>query len=125
MTSDDIDKMIADAEKYREQDEELNDKIEYKTHFEEALFTAQSKAAETNKPNEMKELADLRKLEEQRLEKEREEQQAIEAARKKEQEAIEAERQRKIREAEEKVRLEKEQKKRKKLELEQKLKRKE
>ncbi|KAL9190146.1 hypothetical protein ACHAXT_007357 [Thalassiosira profunda] len=59
LTSDDIDKMIADAEKYREQDEELNDKIEYKTHFEEALFTAQSKAAEANKPNEMKELADL------------------------------------------------------------------
>ena len=59
LTSDDIDKMIADAEQYRAQDDELNEKIAYKTAFEEALFTVQSKVAETNKPNEVKELADL------------------------------------------------------------------
>ena len=59
MTSDDIDKMIADAEKYRDQDDELNEKVEYKTAFEEALFTVQSKVQETNKADEVKELADL------------------------------------------------------------------
>jgi len=59
LTSDDIDKMISDAEKYRENDDELNEKIAYKTAFEEALFTVQSKVAETNKSNEVKELADL------------------------------------------------------------------
>lgn len=59
MSSDDIDKMIADADKYREQDDELNEKIEYKTAFEEALFTVQSKVQETNKDKEVKELADL------------------------------------------------------------------
>lgn len=59
LSSEDIDKMIEDAEKYREQDDELNAKMEYKTSFEEALFTVQSKVAETNKANEMKELADL------------------------------------------------------------------
>jgi L1 cell adhesion molecule like protein len=59
LTSDDIDKMIADAEQYRAQDEELNAKMEYKTALEEALFTVQSKVSETNKPNEVKELADL------------------------------------------------------------------
>jgi heat shock protein 1/8 len=59
LTSDDIDKMIADAEKYRAQDEELAEKTAYKTALEEALFTVQSKVAETNKPNEVKELADL------------------------------------------------------------------
>ena len=51
--------MIADADKYREQDDELNEKIEYKTAFEEALFTVQSKVQETNKDKEVKELADL------------------------------------------------------------------
>lgn len=59
LTSEDIDKMIADAEKYRAQDEELSAKTAYKTALEEALFTVQSKVAETNKPNEVKELADL------------------------------------------------------------------
>jgi len=59
LTSDDIDKMIADAERYRAQDEELTEKTAYKTALEEALFTVQSKVAETNKPNEVKELADL------------------------------------------------------------------
>lgn len=59
LTTDDIDKMIADAEQYRVKDEELNAKVEYKTSLEEALFTVQSKVAETNKANEVKELADL------------------------------------------------------------------
>ena len=59
LTTDDIDKMIADAEKYRAQDDELNAKMEYKTALEEALFTVQSKVAETNETNEVKELADL------------------------------------------------------------------
>jgi len=59
LTSDDIDKMISDAEQYRVQDDELNAKMEYKTALEEALFTVQSKVAETNKSNEVKELADL------------------------------------------------------------------
>lgn len=59
LSSEDIDKMIEDAEKYREQDDELNAKMEYKTSFEEALFTVQSKVAESNKPNELKELTDL------------------------------------------------------------------
>ena len=51
--------MISDAEKYRSQDDEPNEKIEYKTSFEEALFTVQSKVSETNKSNEVKELANL------------------------------------------------------------------
>ncbi|KAL7490109.1 hypothetical protein ACHAW6_015871 [Cyclotella cf. meneghiniana] len=59
LTSEDIDKMIADAEKYRAQDEELSEKTAYRTALEEALFTVQSKVAETNKANEVKELADL------------------------------------------------------------------
>jgi len=59
LSAEDIDKMIEDAEKYREQDDELNAKMEYKTSFEEALFTVQSKVAESNKASEMKELADL------------------------------------------------------------------
>lgn len=59
LTSDDIDEMIADAEKYREADDDLNAKMEYKTSLEEALFTVQTKVAETNKSNEVKELADL------------------------------------------------------------------
>merc|ERR1712194_238142 len=58
LTSDDIDKMIADAEQYRVKDDELNDKVAYKTAFEEALFTVQSKH-DGMKNNEVKELADL------------------------------------------------------------------
>ena len=38
LTSDDIDKMIADAEQYRAKDDELNEKVDYKTALEEALF---------------------------------------------------------------------------------------
>ncbi len=59
LTAEDIDKMIADAEQYRAKDDELNEKIDYKSALEEALFTVQSKVSETNKPNEVKELADL------------------------------------------------------------------
>ena len=59
LSEDDIDKMIADAEQYRAQDEELNQKIAYKAALEEALFSVQSKVTETNKANEVKELADL------------------------------------------------------------------
>jgi L1 cell adhesion molecule like protein len=59
LTAEDIDKMIEDAEKYRAQDDELNAKMEYKTSFEEALFTVQSKVAESNKESEVKELTDL------------------------------------------------------------------
>ncbi|EJK74620.1 hypothetical protein THAOC_03692 [Thalassiosira oceanica] len=51
--------MIADAEQYRQQDDELNEKIAYKTALEETLFTVQSKVAETNKANEVNELANL------------------------------------------------------------------
>lgn len=59
LTSEDIEKMIADAEQYRSQDNELNAKIEYKMALEEALFTAQSKVSETNNASEVKELEDL------------------------------------------------------------------
>ena len=38
MTSDDIDKIVADAEQYRAKDDELNEKVDYKTALEEALF---------------------------------------------------------------------------------------
>jgi len=44
LTSEDIERMIADAEKYRAEDEDLAVKMAYKTSLEEALFTAQSKA---------------------------------------------------------------------------------
>jgi len=57
LSEDDIDNMIADAEKYRAKDAELNQKMEYKTSLEETLFTVQSKVAETNYHE--KELADL------------------------------------------------------------------
>ena len=40
-------------------DDKLNEKVDYKTALEEALFTVQSKVGETNKLNEVKELADL------------------------------------------------------------------
>ena len=51
--------MIADAEQYRQQDDELNEKMAYKTALEETHFTVQSKVAETNKANEVTELANL------------------------------------------------------------------
>mmetsp|Transcript_17962 Transcript_17962/g.26037 ORF Transcript_17962/g.26037 Transcript_17962/m.26037 type:complete len:633 (+) Transcript_17962:84-1982(+) len=43
LTPEDIDRMIADAEKYRVADEALEEKTAYKTALEEALYTAQSK----------------------------------------------------------------------------------
>lgn len=55
LTEDEVDRMIADAEKYRDQDEELGDKTAYKDALEEALFTAQSKAED----KDVKELEDL------------------------------------------------------------------
>jgi len=53
----DIENMIADAEKYFREDEELNQKVKYKSLLEETIFTVQSKVAETN--HHEKELADL------------------------------------------------------------------
>lgn len=46
LTQDDIDRMVADAERYRAQDEDLAVKMAYKTALEEALYTAQSKVGE-------------------------------------------------------------------------------
>mmetsp|Transcript_3132 Transcript_3132/g.4584 ORF Transcript_3132/g.4584 Transcript_3132/m.4584 type:complete len:629 (-) Transcript_3132:112-1998(-) len=57
LTEEEVDRMIADAEKYREQDEELADKTAYKDALEEALFTAQSKQTEDG--GDMSELENL------------------------------------------------------------------
>jgi len=43
LSQDDIDRMVADAERYRAQDADLSEKTAYKTALEEAVFTAQSK----------------------------------------------------------------------------------
>jgi len=62
LSPEDIEQMIADAERYRSQDEELALKTAYRTALEEALFTAQSKVAESSgSANEipMTELEDL------------------------------------------------------------------
>merc|ERR1719183_49119 len=48
LTPEDIERMIEDAEKYRAEDEDLAVKMAYKTSLEEALFTAQSKADDTD-----------------------------------------------------------------------------
>lgn len=45
LSQDDIDRMVADAERYRAQDAELSQKTAYKTALEEAVFTAQSKVS--------------------------------------------------------------------------------
>ena len=45
LSQDDIDQMVADAEKYRAQDADLSQKTAYKTALEEAIFTAQSKVS--------------------------------------------------------------------------------
>jgi heat shock protein 1/8 len=60
LTPEDIERMIADAEYYRAQDEAVAQKAAYRTALEEALYTAQSstKARSTN-PAVNKELADL------------------------------------------------------------------
>lgn len=58
LSPEDIDRMIADAERYRAQDEELGKKTAYKTALEEALFTAQSKAESSDEAT-MRELEEL------------------------------------------------------------------
>ena len=58
LSSDDIDKMIEDAERYRAQDDELAEKAGYRTALEEAIFTAQS-AVKPDDTAGMTELEDL------------------------------------------------------------------
>lgn len=58
LTPEDIERMVADAERYRSQDEELAQKTAYKTALEEALFTAQSKAQDADEAT-LRELEDL------------------------------------------------------------------
>lgn len=45
LTQDDIDRMVADAERYRAEDEDLAEKMAYKTALEEALYTAQAQTS--------------------------------------------------------------------------------
>mmetsp|Transcript_1908 Transcript_1908/g.3019 ORF Transcript_1908/g.3019 Transcript_1908/m.3019 type:complete len:629 (+) Transcript_1908:63-1949(+) len=61
LTEDDIDRMVADAEKYRREDAELAQKLAYKTALEEAIFTVQSmeQTKITSDEDAEKELADL------------------------------------------------------------------
>jgi len=58
LTDDEIDRMIADADKYRAADAELSNKTAYKTALEEALFTAQSKASAAADIKELEEIMD-------------------------------------------------------------------
>ena len=58
LSQDDIDQMVADAEKYRAQDADLSQKTAYKTALEEAIFTAQSKVSAED-PEGMTMLEDL------------------------------------------------------------------
>jgi heat shock protein 1/8 len=63
LTQDDIDRMIADAEQYRAQDEELAQKASYRNSLEEALYTAQSKPTKTTEEEtELCELMDWLEL---------------------------------------------------------------
>jgi len=62
LTQEDIDRMIADAERYRAQDQELAQKSSYRNSLEEALFSAQSKAASPEDENELSELMDWLEL---------------------------------------------------------------
>jgi L1 cell adhesion molecule like protein len=48
-----VDRMIADAERYHAQDEELAAKTAYKSALEEALFSAQSKASGDSEMHEL------------------------------------------------------------------------
>ena len=60
LTPEDIERMIADAEYYRAQDEAVAQKAAYHTALEEALYTTQSSAkAQSTNPEVNKELADL------------------------------------------------------------------
>ena len=61
LTEDEIDRMVADAEKYRREDSELAQILAYKTALEEAIFTVQSMEQAKIESDESaeKELADL------------------------------------------------------------------
>jgi len=62
LTEEEVDRMIADAERYRAQDEELALKTAYKAALEEALFSAQSKASGDSEMHELEELMDWLEL---------------------------------------------------------------
>uniref|UniRef100_A0A7S1FWH8 Heat shock protein 70 n=1 Tax=Corethron hystrix TaxID=216773 RepID=A0A7S1FWH8_9STRA len=63
LTESEIEKMIADAERYREEDAELTAKVAYRTALEEALFTAQSSVAKgTGQETELCDLMDWLEL---------------------------------------------------------------
>lgn len=58
LTDEEIDRMIADAEKYRAADASLSKKTAYKTALEEALFTAKAKASSAGDIKELEEIMD-------------------------------------------------------------------
>lgn len=58
LTEEEVDRMIADAERYRALDEEFAAKTAYKSALEEALFTAQSKASGDSEMQELEEMMD-------------------------------------------------------------------
>mmetsp|Transcript_3723 Transcript_3723/g.6881 ORF Transcript_3723/g.6881 Transcript_3723/m.6881 type:complete len:612 (+) Transcript_3723:57-1892(+) len=62
LTEAEVERMIADAERYRAQDEELAVKTAYKSALEEALFSAQSKASGESEMRELEELMDWLEL---------------------------------------------------------------
>lgn len=62
LTEEEVERMIADAERYRAQDQELAAKTAYKTFLEEALFQAQSKASSDAEIQELEEMMDWLEL---------------------------------------------------------------
>jgi molecular chaperone DnaK (HSP70) len=58
----DVDRMVADAEKYRAQDKELAKKHVYKTKLERALVDAKEKAEEVDELTELAQLMDWMEL---------------------------------------------------------------
>lgn len=62
LSEDEVDRMIADAERYRAQDQELATKTAYKSALEEALFTAQSNASDEADMRELEDLMDWLEL---------------------------------------------------------------
>lgn len=62
LTEEEVDRMIADAERYRAQDEELAVKTAYKSALEESLFTAQSKASTDSELHQLEQLMDWLEL---------------------------------------------------------------
>lgn len=58
LSTEEVDRMIEEAERYRAQDEELAIKTAYKAALEEALFTAQSKASGESDMIELEDLMD-------------------------------------------------------------------